>query len=154
MFNEGDRVVVRVPEWPTYDNVRKMHDGQSGTVLDKHTSYGEYRVELDAEYPWPGVIDRAWVAFYPESWLRRENPDHRRFVLQRDEDETGVSGTGVVAEGVEFTDGVVSLRWLVRGDAPGAFNPTSVVFHDNGIESVDKIHGHGGKTKIVWIDDE
>lgn len=78
---------------------------------------------------------------------------HKRFVLQRDEDETGISGTGVVAEGVEFSDGVVALRWLVPASAPGAGNPTSVVFHDNGISSVEKIHGHNGKTKIVWEDD-
>ena len=35
----------------------------------------------------------------------------RAFVLQRNEDETGVSGTGIVAEGVEFSDGTVALRW-------------------------------------------
>lgn len=74
----------------------------------------------------------------------------RMFTLQRDVDETGISGTGVVAEGIEFSDGVVALRWLVPTGAPGAGNPTSVVFHDNGIESVHKIHGHGGKTRIVF----
>ena len=69
------------------------------------------------------------------------------FVLVRDEDVTGVSGTGVVAEGVEFTgtdgEGVVALRWLSDW-------PTSVVFHDKGIASVEAVHGHGGKTRIVW----
>lgn len=67
----------------------------------------------------------------------------RAFVLQRNEDETGVSGTGVVAEGVEFSDGVVALRWTSAW-------PTSVVFHERGIESVEAIHGHGGKTTIEW----
>lgn len=71
---------------------------------------------------------------------------HRRFVLQRNEDVTGVSGTGVVAEGVEFSeDGVVALRWL------GGF-PTSVVFHERGMESVEAVHGHSGATQIVWLD--
>lgn len=67
----------------------------------------------------------------------------RAFTLVRDEDVTGVSGTGAVAEGIEFTGGVVALRWL--GDWP-----TSVVFHDRGIESVEHVHGHGGRTRIVW----
>lgn len=33
-----------------------------------------------------------------------------RFELVRDVDVTGISGTGVVAEGVEFSDGTVALR--------------------------------------------
>lgn len=78
--------------------------------------------------------------------------EHRRFLLVRDEDETGVSGKGVVAEGCVFTDDVAVLRWLVPDDAPGAGWPTSVVFHDRGLESVEAIHGHGGKTRIVWRD--
>ena len=36
----------------------------------------------------------------------------RLFKLQRKVDCSGVSGTGVVAEGVEFDDGQVALRWL------------------------------------------
>lgn len=77
----------------------------------------------------------------------------RRFLLRRDEDISGVSGTGVVAEGIEFTDGVVSLRWIVPEGNTGHGYPTSVVFHDNGRESVEKIHGHSGSTKIVWLDE-
>ena len=69
----------------------------------------------------------------------------RRFVLQRKVDISGVSGTGIVAEGVEFSDGSVVLRWISN-------NPTSVVFHDNGLESVEAIHGHQGSTIIHFID--
>ena len=65
------------------------------------------------------------------------------FVLLRDVDETGVSGTGVVAEGVEFRDGTVALRWTSDW-------PTSVVFHDRGLESVLAVHGHNGKTQVVF----
>jgi hypothetical protein len=77
---------------------------------------------------------------------------HRKFVLNRLEDKTGISGTGVVAEGVEFSDGVVAIRWLVPVGQPGHGNPTSVVFHDNGMDSVYKIHGHNGSTEVVWED--
>lgn len=70
----------------------------------------------------------------------------RRFELHRNEDVTGVSGTGVVAEGVEFTDGVVALRWRSAW-------PTSVVFHDKGMAAVEAVHGHSGSTQIVWLDE-
>jgi hypothetical protein len=69
-----------------------------------------------------------------------------RFVLLRDEDVSGVSGTGVVAEGVVFSDGIAVLRW--RGQWP-----TSVVFHERGLEAVREVHGHGGKTRVVVLDD-
>ena len=36
----------------------------------------------------------------------------RRFKLVRNEDVSGVSGTGVVAEGIEWTNGNVSVCWL------------------------------------------
>jgi hypothetical protein len=69
----------------------------------------------------------------------------RAFHLVRDTDVTGVSGTGVVAEGVAFSDGTVALRWLSAW-------PTSVVFHDRGVEAVEAVHGHDGATRIVWQD--
>lgn len=70
----------------------------------------------------------------------------RRFYLQRDEDATGVSGTGRVAEGVQFSNGWVALTWLTQW--------TSVVSYPQGIEAVEHIHGHQGRTRIVWMDEE
>jgi hypothetical protein len=61
----------------------------------------------------------------------------------RYEDVSGVSGTGPVAEGVQFTDGSVALRWY--GDYP-----TTTVW--DGIDSVIAIHGHGGATEVEWLD--
>jgi hypothetical protein len=69
----------------------------------------------------------------------------RRFELHRTEDVSGVSGTGVVAQGVEFDDGVCALRWLTDW-------PTSVVFHDRGADAVEHVHGHNGRTEVVWLD--
>ena len=66
----------------------------------------------------------------------------RTFHLQRDEDVSGLSGTGIVAEGVEFSDGKVALRWIVG-------EHRSTVLWDS-VASVEVIHGHGGKTSIVW----
>lgn len=72
----------------------------------------------------------------------------RRFELHRDTDVTGVSGTGVVAEGMHFVEpDICVLRWTSQ-------TPTSVVFHEKGLASVVKVHGHGGATRIVWLDDD
>jgi hypothetical protein len=70
----------------------------------------------------------------------------RRFHLQRDHDVTGVSGTGRVADGILWSDGTASVRWL--GDRP------STVFWDNGLADAEHVHGHGGHTRIVWDDPE
>lgn len=68
----------------------------------------------------------------------------RRFILNRETDITGISGTGIVAEGVRFTDGTAVLRWL------SAYRTT--VTHDKGMASVRAIHGHVGNTEIVYLD--
>lgn len=68
----------------------------------------------------------------------------RLLILQRYEDVSGVSGTGTVAEGVEFDDKRVVLHWL------GEYG--TIVVHES-IHSVEAIHGHDGRTKIVWLDD-
>lgn len=68
----------------------------------------------------------------------------RRFHLYRHQDATGVSGTGVVAEGIQFQDNHVTMRWCV--------NPArSTTTYDNH-DDVTTIHGHDGKTEIIWID--
>lgn len=86
----------------------------------------------------------------PEEDRHRENEPltklPRAFILQRDVDMSGVSGTGVVAWGVEFPDGVCALRWTNQ-------YPTSVVFHDRGMESVKAVHGHDGMTRVLYIDE-
>lgn len=68
----------------------------------------------------------------------------RCFVLNRKEDATGISGTGIVAEGVVFSNGWVALTWLTEF--------TSVVFYP-ALEHVEAIHGHGGKTTIEFLDE-
>lgn len=61
------------------------------------------------------------------------------FELRRVEDESGVSGTGTVAQGVIFDNGWCALTWLTAH--------TSVAFYTD-IDEVVAIHGHGGKTEI------
>lgn len=69
----------------------------------------------------------------------------REFVLHRGNDVTGVSGTGVVADGVEFADGVAVLHW--RGEV------NSTVVYGQGLAAVRHIHGHGGATELVFPDE-
>lgn len=67
----------------------------------------------------------------------------RRFVLSRQADISGVSGTGIVAEGVLFASGQAVVSWLTER--------RSVVIW-NEFDDVEAVHGHGGATKIEWID--
>ena len=66
------------------------------------------------------------------------------FYLKREEDESGVSGTGRVAQGFVFDNGKVAVTWLSE-------HP-SVTIYDN-IGEVHTIHGHGGKTVIEFEPD-
>lgn len=69
----------------------------------------------------------------------------RRFYLNRIEDETGISGTGIVTEGVQFSDGSCAMRWIG--------SKTSLCFYKN-IQDVIDIHGHQGKTVVQWVDSQ
>ena len=68
----------------------------------------------------------------------------RVFQLVREEDESGVSGTGVVAQGVEFDNGMVAFSWI---------SPHIKIDIALNIKTVGKVHGHEGKTRVVWIFD-
>jgi hypothetical protein len=63
------------------------------------------------------------------------------FHLLRLADESGVSGTGRVAEGAIFSNGWVALVWLTE--------TPSLNFYPS-IDAVEAIHGHNGATRIVY----
>jgi hypothetical protein len=67
----------------------------------------------------------------------------RRFLLQRDIDVSGVSGVGIVADGVMFNNGKCCLQW--RGEY------RSIAIWRNSTELV-AVHGHDGATRLVWLD--
>lgn len=68
----------------------------------------------------------------------------RPFHLVRHEDPSGVSGTGVVAEGAVWSSGSVALHW------PGHPRATSVWAS---LDDLLAAHGHGGSTEIRWLAD-
>ena len=67
-----------------------------------------------------------------------------RFYLVRTEDVSGVSGTGIVAEGIVFSSGKAVLS--------GVTALTSVAVYDS-LQELEAIHGHDGRTKIEWVDE-
>lgn len=94
--------------------------------------------DMEGEY-WEWCLERFLAK---EDALSNANP--RTFHLQRNEDVTGVSGSGRVANGVQWPDGTVTVKWL------GKY--TSEVSWPRGIEAVEAVHGHDGKTVVVWHD--
>lgn len=67
----------------------------------------------------------------------------RRFRLVREEDVSGVSGTGVVAEGVVFSVGNIALSWC---------SPYRSVTIYESLADLQAVHGHEGRTRIEWLD--
>jgi hypothetical protein len=77
--------------------------------------------------------------------VRNDLPVNMRgFIFWREKDVSGTSGEGVVAEGIQFSDGKVALRWRT--------SVASTAFYDS-LEDVEEIHGHQGNTQILWLDE-
>ena len=69
------------------------------------------------------------------------NASIKIFYLDRNVDVSGVSGTGVVAIGVEMPSGRCLLEWV------SDFNSDTLY---NSIKDIERIHGHEGATKITY----
>lgn len=67
----------------------------------------------------------------------------RLFELHRDIDSSGVSGTGVVAQGVQFDSGQCAMTWLTQWNSVA-------VYPD--LETLEAIHGHNGNTRVVFME--
>ena len=63
------------------------------------------------------------------------------FKLIRRKDISGVSGTGLVAEGVVFKNGKAVLCWTRPPYAVSVFDSTGEMM---------SVHGHAGSTELVW----
>jgi hypothetical protein len=71
-------------------------------------------------------------------------PTLKGFVLVRSEDASGVSGIGIVAEGVQFHDGQCVLSWFGHHHSVAVY-PS--------IDTLIAIHGHEGRTVVEWLAD-
>lgn len=66
------------------------------------------------------------------------------FLLRRDKDVSGVSGTGIVAQACEFDNGMVAVSFI-SGDV------RSVSVYSS-LADAKIIHGHNGDTEFIKID--
>jgi hypothetical protein len=71
-------------------------------------------------------------------------PSMRRFVLERTDDVSGVSGIGTIMEGVVFSNGQVAYSWI---------SPLHTVTTCQSLDVVEKLHGHDGRAKIRFVDE-
>lgn len=68
----------------------------------------------------------------------------KTYFLCRNEDVSNTSGTGRIAEAVEFDDGTLVVRWISGMNATGVSSTT--VF--NSLADMLKVHGHQGRTVL------
>jgi hypothetical protein len=99
-------------------------------------------MDQTSERPAPTPLRAAPTRRHLKAAASRSGP--RCFQIVRHIDVSGVSGTGVVAEGVEWSDGTVTLRWRGR-------YPTTTVWQD-GVDALIAVHGHDGASTIRWLD--
>lgn len=71
--------------------------------------------------------------------------EFKRFYMNRSKDETGVSGTGRVLEGILTASGKIIVEWKFPYHTIGIYNS---------LEEFKFIHqkSHPNSSKLVWID--
>ena len=67
----------------------------------------------------------------------------KTYFLVRDEDVSGVSGVGVVADVAQFENGKVCVAFRL-----GTAGVSNLIFYDT-LEDVETVHGHEGRTYLV-----
>lgn len=65
----------------------------------------------------------------------------KTFHLLRTDDVSGVSGTGIIAEGFVDHNGTCFLSWLTKYQSWGIY-PS--------METLENIHSHDGKTQVIF----
>lgn len=78
----------------------------------------------------------------------KKPPKISKFYLNRVEDESGVSGTGIVAVGVKLPSGRCILEWVSKRTSANSLG----IYDD--MDDLKKVHGHDGKTEVVYYDGE
>lgn len=68
------------------------------------------------------------------------------FYVVRHFDRSGVSGTGYVAQGTQWSSGRAAVHWFAGG--------STVTQVWDSLEDFLRIHGHEGETSIEWINGE
>lgn len=63
--------------------------------------------------------------------------------LKRNQDISGVSGTGIVAVGVQLPSGQCVIEWLTFTSSIGIYR---------NVEHITEVHGHEGSTEVCFGD--
>ncbi len=161
-------VVVEAAQWfkvGDHPKVRHFTDPQNRTLegIVYAAQICEHCEKRKGEHGWISTLEGGhivcpgdWIItgvageFYPckpdifkQTYEPFDEPQHqaRRFLLHRLEDVTGISGTGVIAIGTQY-EHLVTLYWP---------SSRSVAIFPS-LEELVKVHGHGGKTVIRWLD--
>lgn len=69
----------------------------------------------------------------------------RTFHMVRTEDISGNTGTGIVAEGVVLSNGKAVVSFF-----PTPQMPVSNVIVFDSVYEAERVHSHGGRTRIVY----
>ena len=107
-------------------------------VTNTNDSHGSFS-DLDGLKALCGADDRTRFVFAEDD----PNWHLKTFYLERTQDITGNTGKGIVAEGVEFSNHWCILNWLGK--------PYSEFWYPT-LQDIERIHSHGGLTKIIWDD--
>jgi len=75
----------------------------------------------------------------------------KTYYLRRNEDISGQSGCGRVAQIAEFDDGTAVLHWNLGMNTSGV--ASTEIFHS--VSELLKIHGHDGRSVLepIWRDE-
>lgn len=125
-------IAENCPRGTTYDVTELRNVGGEVCVFD---------VRLELPDP-PAPLDGLELA---EVDPDRPPAGARAFHLVRYDDVSGVSGTGIVANGAQMPDGTIALRWCVP-DLPSTWN----LF--DSLEDLLRLNGHKGRTVVKWCD--
>ncbi len=77
-----------------------------------------------------------------------KKPDPQPFLMKRNHDETGMSGTGIVAEGCVFSNGKCAVTWRSSKPCVQVWD-TFEAFREVHID-----HHPDNDTEIIWLTEE
>lgn len=142
--NHHSRLSNEPVHWYDSYDLPIIYKGQRGAEIFRYSGDSPESEPGSADVPHVGGLAPEPEPERQEYWQAIEEiTEPVRFALIREFDLSGSSGTGHIADGVLFVDGSVALRW--RGE-----HPSTAVWAR--IEDAVAVHGHGGFTKVRWID--
>jgi phosphomannomutase len=159
--NDKSGAILDIREWHEDARIHFFGDklqpgGNDYPVLKELTEKDSYNQVKNYEDTWELLKDEDPVkkvetnaeALKPKPSVKLAPRGIETFTICRQSDESGISGTGVVIEGVEYATGQVVLHWL------SPFPKGSIAIFES-IEDFKRVHVNPhptNKTIITWAD--